>query len=143
MPANRPSCFSSSNRQAGKCQKGQFLSPGEMKLVVNKLTESGADKAGIMLTERGTFFGYNRLVNDFIGLGQLLELGWPVCFDATHSTQMPGGGKDKSAGQPEYAPLLARAAVAGGVQSVFIETHPDPSAAQSDGATMLPLDSAL
>jgi len=120
-------------------KKGQFLSPIEMSNVVAKLTEAGADKAGIMLTERGTFFGYNRLVNDFAGLGDLMQLGWPVCFDVTHSTQQPGGQGAQSGGRPESAPLLARAAVAAGVQAIFLETHPNPADAPSDAATMLPL----
>ncbi|QQE10663.1 3-deoxy-8-phosphooctulonate synthase [Planctomycetota bacterium] len=124
-------------------KKGQFLSPAEMKNVVNKLSESGADQAGIMLTERGTFFGYNRLVNDFMGLGDMMEYGWPVCFDVTHSTQQPGGEGNASGGRPERAPLLAKCAVAAGVQSLFIETHTDPSQALSDGATMLPLERTL
>jgi 2-dehydro-3-deoxyphosphooctonate aldolase (KDO 8-P synthase) len=120
-------------------KKGQFMSPAEMTNVVSKLTEGKA--AGIMLTERGTFFGYNRLVNDFVGLGDLMDLGHPVCFDVTHSTQQPGGatGGRMSGGRPDRAPLLARSAVAAGVQAIFIETHPDPQAALSDAATMLPL----
>lgn len=122
-------------------KKGQFLSPAEMQHVIAKLTESRA--AGIMLTERGTFFGYHRLVNDFIGLGDLMDLGWPVCFDVTHSTQQPGGLGMTSGGRPEHAPLLARAAVAAGVNALFIETHPEPEHAMSDAATMLPLDQAL
>jgi len=148
--------------KAVNVKKGQFMSPGEMKNVVEKLTEAGAANdtssgdtsgdtsggtsgGGIMLTERGTFFGYNRLVNDFVGLGDLMELGWPVCFDVTHSTQQPGGGAGgtSSGGRPERAPLLARAAVAAGVQALFIETHPDPPNARSDGATMLPLERTL
>ena len=100
-------------------------------------------KPGLILTERGTFFGYNRLVNDFVGLGDLMELGWPVCFDVTHSTQQPGGQGNQSGGRPERAPLLARAAVAAGVQAVFIETHPDPASARSDAASMLPLERTL
>lgn len=141
-------------------KKGQFVSPAEMKNVVEKLVEAGASRhggfsphaapgaaphAGIMLTERGTFFGYNRLVNDFIGVGDMMELGWPVCFDVTHSTQQPGGaaGGTKSGGRPERAPLLARAAVAAGVQALFIETHPEPDKAMSDGATMVPLPRML
>ena len=119
-------------------KKGQFMSPGEMQHVVTKLTESGARH--IMLTERGTFFGYHRLVNDFIGLGDLLELGHPVCFDVTHSTQLPGGGELTSGGRPERAGLLARAAVAAGVHAVFIEAHPHPDRALSDAATCQPLD---
>lgn len=113
-------------------KKGQWVSPAEMKHVIAKLTESGCDQ--IMLTERGTFFGYHRLVNDFIGLGDLMALDTaggapPVCFDATHSTQLPGAG-EQTAGRPERAPLLARAAVAAGVHAVFIECHPDPEAAR-------------
>jgi len=142
--------------QTGKAvnvKKGQFMSPAEMRNVVTKLTEAGAggdggqcdqpSKCGIMLTERGTFFGYNRLVNDFIGLGDLMDLGWPVCFDVTHSTQQPGGEGTHTGGRAERGPLLARAAVAAGVQCVFIETHPDPSTALSDGATMQPLETTL
>ena len=119
-------------------KKGQFMSPAEMVNVVRKLDEAKA--SGVMLTERGTFFGYNRLVNDFVGLGDLLDLGRPVCFDVTHSTQQPGGEGAKSGGRPERAPLLARAAVAAGVHALFIETHPNPPQALSDGATMVPLD---
>lgn len=128
--------------EAGKpvnVKKGQFLSPAEMKNVVAKLAEAGGQATGIMLTERGTFFGYNRLVNDFVGLGDMLELNWPVCFDVTHSTQQPGAQGHASGGRPDRAPLLARAAVAAGVQALFIETHPDPAKALSDAASMLPL----
>jgi len=129
-------------------KKGQFMSPAEMGNVIQKLHEgspqadghAGALGGGIILTERGTFFGYHRLINDFIGLGDLMEMGYPVCFDVTHSTQQPGGGDQgkTSAGRPDRAPLLARAAVAAGVQVLFIETHPEPSQALSDAATMLP-----
>lgn len=123
-------------------KKGQFLSPAEMRLVLEKLRESGCRR--MMATERGTFFGYHRLVTDFIGLGDLQEIAAdfeaPVCFDATHSTQLPGGGGETSAGRPERAPLLARAAVAAGVDAVFLETHPEPGAARSDRATVLPLE---
>jgi len=126
-------------------KKGQFLSPAEMQSVVQKLEES--DAAGIMLTERGTFFGYQRLVNDFIGLADMMDLGWPVCFDVTHSTQLPGAADRDEAritgGRPDRGPLLARCAVAAGVQVLFLETHPDPAAAVSDAATMLPLERAL
>jgi 2-dehydro-3-deoxyphosphooctonate aldolase (KDO 8-P synthase) len=124
-------------------KKGQFISPAEMANVVDKLVEAGGDRAGIMLTERGTFFGYHRLINDFVGLGDLLDLNWPVCFDVTHSTQQPGGQGNQSGGRPERAPLLARCAVAAGVHALFIETHPDPSSALSDAATMLPLVQTL
>lgn len=125
-------------------KKGQFLSPAEMVGPVAKLEEAGLTNQ--MLTERGTFFGYHRLVNDFTGLGDLMELPAerghpPVCFDVTHSTQLPGSGS-QTGGRPERAPLLARAATAAGVSALFIETHPDPSKAKSDGATVLPLDVA-
>ena len=93
-----------------------------------------------MVTERGTSFGYNRLVNDFIGIGDLLEMDCPVCLDATHSTQLPGAEGDRSGGRPERAPLLARAAVAAGVHAIFLECHPDPARARSDASTMLGLD---
>jgi 2-dehydro-3-deoxyphosphooctonate aldolase (KDO 8-P synthase) len=95
----------------------------------------------IMLTERGTTFGYNRLVNDFMGIGDLMELEVPICFDATHSTQLPGAEGDRTGGRPERAPLLAKAAVAAGVSAVFIECHPEPAKALSDASTMLPLSS--
>lgn len=123
--------------RAVNVKKGQFLSPGEMKHVVRKLGESGCTE--MMLTERGTFFGYHRLVNDFIGLGDLMEIGPPVCFDATHSTQLPGA-TETTGGRPERAPLLAKAAVAAGVPCVFIECHPEPSQGLSDASNMLRLD---
>jgi 2-dehydro-3-deoxyphosphooctonate aldolase (KDO 8-P synthase) len=118
-------------------KKGQFLSPAEMRHVIAKLEEGGCDQ--IMLTERGTFFGYHRLVNDFIGVGDLMELGPPVCFDVTHSTQLPGGGTTATAGRPERAGLLARAATAIGVHALFMECHPDPASARSDASTVQPL----
>jgi 2-dehydro-3-deoxyphosphooctonate aldolase (KDO 8-P synthase) len=118
-------------------KKGQFLSPAEMRHVVAKLGEGGCEQ--IMLTERGTFFGYHRLVNDFIGLGDLMDLGPPVCFDVTHSTQLPGGAELATAGRPERAALLARAATAAGVDALFIECHPDPPKAMSDASTVQPL----
>tara|TARA_Y100000588_G_scaffold374182_1_gene448952 strand:- start:1971 stop:2801 length:831 start_codon:yes stop_codon:yes gene_type:complete len=123
-------------------KKGQFLSPKEMQFVVDKLIQSGGQEAGIMLTERGSFFGYHRLVNDFAGVGDLLDLGWPVCFDVTHSTQRPGAGAT-TGGNPQRATLLARCAVATGVQALFIETHPHPQVALSDAAAMLPLEVTL
>ncbi|MCE9591042.1 MAG: 3-deoxy-8-phosphooctulonate synthase [Planctomycetes bacterium] len=132
--------------RAVNVKKGQFLSPQEMTNVVTKLTEgfaAGKHPPRLMLTERGTFFGYNRLVNDFVGVGDMMEMGWPVCFDVTHSTQQPGGQGKSSGGRPEHAPLLAKAAVAVGVQCLFLETHPDPASAMSDAATMLPLPKAL
>jgi len=124
-------------------KKGQFMSPAEMTHVVTKLDEAGA--SGSMLTERGTFFGYHRLINDFAGLYDLMQLGPPVCFDVTHSTQAPGAGGDgkSTGGRPETAPTLARCAVAAGVHCLFIETHPDPKTAKSDAATMLPLAQVL
>lgn len=129
--------------RAVNIKKGQFLSPGEMSGPVRKLGEAGCHN--LLLTERGTFFGYGRLVNDFLGLGDLMELRGkgvdqapPVCFDCTHSTQLPGAG-EQTGGRPERAPLLARAAVAAGVHAVFIECHPEPARALSDASTMLPL----
>lgn len=126
-------------------KKGQFLSPAEMVGPIAKLEEAGLSNQ--MVTERGTFFGYHRLVNDFTGLGDLLELpaekgSPPVCFDVTHSTQLPGLGA-QTGGKPERSPLLARAATAAGVHALFIETHPDPKRAKSDGATVLPLEIAV
>lgn len=126
-------------------KKGQFLAPADMKHAAEKVMEGGG--GGVMLTERGTFFGYQRLVNDFIGLGDLAELGWPVCFDVTHSTQLPGGAAAagqpvQTAGRPDRAGLLARAATAAGVDALFIETHPNPPAARSDAATVQSLDAA-
>ena len=119
-------------------KKGQFMSPTEMQHVLDKLDACKA--SGSMLTERGTFFGYHRLVNDFVGLGDMMELGAPVCFDVTHSTQLPGAGSDQTAGRPERAGLLARAAVAAGVDALFIECHPDPSTGRSDASTMQSLE---
>jgi 2-dehydro-3-deoxyphosphooctonate aldolase (KDO 8-P synthase) len=128
--------------RAVNVKKGQFLSPGEMGGAVKKLSEVGC--TNVMLTERGTFFGYGRLVNDFLGLGDLMELkveggAPPVCFDCTHSTQLPGAG-EQTGGRPERAPLLARAAAAAGVHALFIECHPEPKKAMSDASTMMPLD---
>ena len=117
-------------------KKGQFMAPSEMRGAIAKLRESGCTR--MMVTERGTFFGYHRLVNDFAGIGDLIELGVPVCFDATHSTQLPGEGST-SGGRPERAALLARAAVAAGVDAVFLECHPNPSDALSDASTVQPL----
>lgn len=128
--------------RAVNVKKGQFISPGEMSGAVRKLAEAGC--GNVMLTERGTFFGYGRLVNDFIGVGELMALSVdggapPVCFDCTHSTQQPGAG-EQTGGRPQFAPLLARAAVAAGVHAVFLECHPDPSRALSDSSTMLRLE---
>jgi 2-dehydro-3-deoxyphosphooctonate aldolase (KDO 8-P synthase) len=119
-------------------KKGQFLAPWDMKNVAKKLDSSGA--SGVLLTERGTSFGYNTLVVDMRGLVIMAETGKPVIFDATHSVQQPGGRGETSGGERQYAPVLARAAVAVGVAGVFIETHEDPDNAPSDGANMIPLD---
>lgn len=124
--------------RAVNVKKGQFMSPGEMTGAIRKLKEVGCTNT--MLTERGTFFGYGRLVNDFLGMGDLMELGVPVCFDCTHSTQLPGTG-EQTGGRPDRAPLLARAATAAGVAALFIECHPEPSKGLSDSSTMLKLSS--
>ncbi|HTX22515.1 MAG TPA: 3-deoxy-8-phosphooctulonate synthase [Candidatus Aquilonibacter sp.] len=118
-------------------KKGQFLSPQEMGQVAEKAQFAGAKK--ILLTERGTTFGYNNLVADMRAIPILKSFGFPVVFDATHSVQLPGGGGDKSAGQREFAPVLARAALAAGANGLFIETHPRPERALSDGPNMIPL----
>jgi 2-dehydro-3-deoxyphosphooctonate aldolase (KDO 8-P synthase) len=127
--------------QVVNVKKGQFLAPWDMRHVVNKLAEAGNPR--IMITERGTSFGYNTLVTDFRSLPQLAETGYPVIFDATHSVQQPGGLGGASGGQREYVPTLARAAVAVGVAGVFMETHQDPDNALSDGPNMVPLDQML
>jgi 2-dehydro-3-deoxyphosphooctonate aldolase (KDO 8-P synthase) len=119
-------------------KKGQFLSPGEMKNAVEKIQACKNDK--IMLTERGTFFGYNRLVNDMGSIDAMKRLDCPVVFDATHSTQQPGGLGNASAGRRELAPILAKAAVAAGANGLFIETHPEPEKAKSDAACVMPID---
>ncbi len=118
-------------------KKGQFVAPAEMRHALAKIRDAGGEQ--MMLTERGTFFGYHRLVNDFAGLGELMELGPPVCFDVTHSTQLPGADSDVSGGCPERAALLARAAVAAGVDALFVECHPQPARAISDASTQQPL----
>jgi 2-dehydro-3-deoxyphosphooctonate aldolase (KDO 8-P synthase) len=119
-------------------KKGQFISPEEMGNVVEKLRACGNDK--ILLTERGTFFGYNRLVNDMSSIVVMKGFGCPVVFDATHSTQQPGCLGKASGGRRELAPVLARAAVAAGANGLFLEVHPEPDKAKSDAASMLPLD---
>jgi 2-dehydro-3-deoxyphosphooctonate aldolase (KDO 8-P synthase) len=118
-------------------KKGQFLSPSEMGQVVEKARKAGAEK--ILLTERGTTFGYNNLVADLRSIPIMQRTGCPVVFDATHSVQLPGGGGNKSGGQREFAPVLARAALAAGANGLFIETHPNPDKALSDGPNMIPL----
>ncbi len=118
-------------------KKGQFLSPQEMGQVVDKAKSAGAKK--ILVTERGTTFGYNNLVADMRSIPIMRRFGFPVVFDATHSVQLPGGGGDKSSGQREFAPVLARCAIAAGANAVFVETHPHPERALSDGPNMIPL----
>jgi 2-dehydro-3-deoxyphosphooctonate aldolase (KDO 8-P synthase) len=113
------------------------MSPQEMKTAAAKVESTG--NKSILLTERGTFFGYNRLVNDFTALPIMKSFGHPVVFDVTHSTQQPAGLGDKSGGNPQYSPMLARAAVVAGVDGLFLECHPDPKNAKSDAATMLNL----
>jgi len=119
-------------------KKGQFLAPWDMPNVAQKIASTG--NRSIMLCERGTSFGYNTLVTDMRGLPQMAATGYPVIFDATHSVQQPGGLGGASGGQREFAPVLARAAAAVGVAGFFIETHPDPASAPSDGPNMIPLD---
>jgi 2-dehydro-3-deoxyphosphooctonate aldolase (KDO 8-P synthase) len=118
-------------------KKGQFLSPLEMGQVVEKAKAAGGTK--LLVTERGTTFGYNNLVADMRSIPILRRFGCPVIFDATHSVQLPGGGGDKSAGQREFAPVLARCALAAGADGIFVETHPEPDNALSDGPNMIPL----
>jgi 2-dehydro-3-deoxyphosphooctonate aldolase (KDO 8-P synthase) len=125
--------------RAVNIKKGQFMSPPEMGNAIQKVKMAQTVDGGIMLTERGTFFGYNRLVNDFTGLPQMRSLGCPVVFDITHSTQQPAGMGNQSGGNPQYSPLLARAAVAAGVDGLFLECHPDPKNAKSDAATVMDL----
>jgi len=119
-------------------KKGQFVSPEEMKNAVEKSKACGNNK--ILLTERGTFFGYNRLVSDMTAIHAMKTIGYPVVFDATHSTQMPGGLGTSSAGRREMAPILARAAVAAGANGLFVEVHPQPDKSKSDAASIMPID---
>ena len=121
-------------------KKGQFLSPGEMKNVVAKAREANGGVNNIMVCERGVSFGYNNLVSDMRSLAIMRETGCPVVFDATHSVQLPGGQGAASGGQREFVPVLARAAVAVGVAGLFMETHPNPEEALSDGPNSWPLD---
>jgi len=126
--------------QTGKIvnlKKGQFLSPAEMGQVAGKARHAGGKK--ILLTERGTTFGYNNLVADMRSIPIMRRFGFPIIFDATHSVQLPGGAGDRSGGQRELAPVLARCAVAAGASGIFIETHPAPERALSDGPNMIPL----
>ncbi len=119
-------------------KKGQFLAPWEMGNIVTKIESTG--NTNILLTERGTSFGYNTLVADMRALPQMAKTGYPVVMDATHSVQQPGGQGGSSGGQREFAPVMARAAVSIGTAAVFIETHQDPDKAPSDGPNMIPLD---
>jgi len=118
-------------------KKGQFLSPVEMTHVVAKARKAGGER--LLLTERGSCFGYQNLVADMRSIPMLQRLGFPVVFDATHSVQLPGAGGTASGGQREFAPVLARAAVAAGADGLFVETHPEPDRALSDGPNMIPL----
>ncbi|WP_338662888.1 3-deoxy-8-phosphooctulonate synthase [Pararoseomonas sp. SCSIO 73927] len=123
--------------RAVNVKKGQFLAPWDMRNVLAKITKAG--NPNVLLTDRGTSFGYNTLVSDFRGLPIMAGMGAPVVFDATHSVQQPGGLGGSSGGQREFVPVLARAAVAVGVAGLFIETHEDPDRAPSDGPNMVPL----
>ncbi len=126
--------------QTGKVlhiKKGQFLAPWDMKSIAQKAVDAGNNK--LLLCERGTTFGYNRLINDMTGLVEMRKLGFPVIMDCTHSTQLPGASGDSSGGRREMVPVLARAAMAVGVDGIFLETHPNPDAALCDGPTSLPL----
>ncbi len=120
-------------------KKGQFLAPGDMKNVVAKAREANGGADTLMVCERGVSFGYNNLVSDMRSLAIMRETGCPVVFDATHSVQLPGGQGTASGGQREFVPVLARAAVAAGVSGLFMETHPDPDKALSDGPNAWPL----
>ncbi len=119
-------------------KKGQFQAPWDMKSVVEKAKSTGNKQ--IMICERGTSFGYNTLVSDMRGLASMRSTGCPIVFDATHSVQQPGGHVDSSGGEREMVPVLARAAVAAGVAGIFMETHPDPRHAKSDGSNSMPID---
>lgn len=131
-------CAVASAGKPANIKKGQFLAPGDMKNVVDKArSASGADN--IMVCERGASFGYNNLVSDMRSLAIMRETGCPVVFDATHSVQLPGGQGTSSGGQREFVPVLARAAVASGIAGIFMETHPDPAKALSDGPNAWPL----
>jgi 2-dehydro-3-deoxyphosphooctonate aldolase (KDO 8-P synthase) len=123
--------------KAVNLKKGQFLAPGDMKNVVAKAQETGNTQ--VMVCERGVSFGYNTLVSDMRGLAIMRETGCPVVFDATHSVQQPGGQGTRSGGQREFVPVLARAAVASGIAGLFMETHPNPDQALSDGPNAWPM----
>jgi len=120
-------------------KKGQFLAPDDMALAIEKVTAAGNER--VIVTERGTTFGYHNLVVDMRSLGRLRELGYPVVFDATHSVQLPSAGDKESGGERRFVALLARAATAAGIDGVFLETHPDPATARCDAASQWPLSS--
>jgi 2-dehydro-3-deoxyphosphooctonate aldolase (KDO 8-P synthase) len=120
-------------------KKGQFLAPWDMLNVVEKLTSSGSER--ILLTERGVSFGYNNLVSDMRAIPIMQKFGYPVCFDASHSVQLPGGLGNQTGGQREFIPTLAKAAVAAGCNALFIESHPDPASAKSDASSVFPFAS--
>ena len=119
-------------------KKGQFLAPWDMQHAIDKVTSTGNHR--IILTERGASFGYNNLVSDMRSIPIMKKMGYPVCFDASHSIQLPGGLGDRSGGQREFIPCLSKAAIAAGADLIFIETHPTPATAKSDAASMLSLD---
>ena len=119
-------------------KKGQFLAPWDVLNIIEKVTSTGNEH--VLITERGTMFGYNNLVVDFRGIKIMQDMGWPVIFDITHSIQLPGGSGTCSGGQREFAPVLAKAAVAAGVDGIFMEVHPDPDKALCDGPNSLKLD---
>lgn len=136
-------CAAAASGRPVNIKKAQFMAPGDMAAVLNKARlaadSAGVSTAGLMLCERGTSFGYNNLVVDMRGLMIMREMGVPVVFDATHSVQLPGGGGDRSLGQRQFVAPLARAAMAVGIDGLFMETHPDPDTALSDGPNMVPL----
>jgi 2-dehydro-3-deoxyphosphooctonate aldolase (KDO 8-P synthase) len=139
----RQTDFISAVARSGKpvnIKKGQFLAPQDMRQVVNKAKEANGGIDNIMVCERGVSFGYNTLVSDMRSLAIMRDTDCPVVFDATHSVQQPGGQGDRSGGQSEFVPLLARAAVSSGIAGIFMETHPNPSEALSDGPNAVPLN---
>ena len=144
VPADRFHPRLCGHAQAGEYQKGQFLAPHDMLQVARKARdaalEAGGDGNNILVCERGASFGYNNLVSDMRSLAIMRETDCPVVFDATHSVQLPGGQGTSSGGQREFVPVLARAAVAVGVAGLFMETHPNPACAMSDGPNAVPLD---
>jgi 2-dehydro-3-deoxyphosphooctonate aldolase (KDO 8-P synthase) len=131
-------CACAETGKSVNVKKGQFLSPEEMTNVVEKIRSCGNDK--ILLTERGTFFGYNRLVNDMTAISIMKGLGCPVVFDATHSTQQPGGLGSATGGRRQFAPALAKAAIAAGANALFLEVHTNPQKAKSDSAVVMPIE---